>query len=393
MARTGVSSALVGEMPSFVMQAVVFGGMLLVVLYLIVTRGGLQEALPVISLYAVAGYRLLPTLQSAYKNLTTLRFNLPALESLHRDVREFEQNSTAGQPMDNGTPSNEPIKLANALELCDITFRYGGSDQPALRNLNLIVPACSTIALVGSTGSGKTTAVDVILGLLRPSEGRLLVDSLLITVHNMRAWQRSLGYVPQSIFLCDDSVAANIAFGISPAKVDRSAVERAGRIANLHEFVTNELPQGYETQIGERGVRLSGGQRQRIGIARALYHDPEVIIFDEATSALDNVTEQVVMDAVYQLGSRKTIILIAHRLSTVRTCDRIFVLDHGRIVDAGTYDELLASSKTFRAMALQGAEHSDSLGNSAIDPNAASSTPALDQFHPPLPRPTGTRLS
>jgi ABC-type multidrug transport system fused ATPase/permease subunit len=355
MARSSVVAAVVSELPSFVMQAVVFGGMLLVMLYLIVSYGSLQDALPVISLYALAGYRLLPTLQSAYRNLTGLRFTLPAVESLHRDVMEFKRTASGNPDEQPEMGFSKPLGLRRMLELRGVGFRYAGSEHPVLKDICLTIRAYSTIALVGSTGSGKTTTVDLLLGLLRPTAGQLRVDDTPITGGNIRSWQRTIGYVPQSIFLADDSVAANIAFGIAPEKIDRDAVERAARIANLHDFVTAELPAGYDTAIGERGVRLSGGQRQRIGIARALYHDPELLIFDEATSALDSVTEQAVMEAVYTLGKKKTIVMIAHRLSTIRACDRIHVLDRGRIVAEGAYDELLATSEVFRSMATQSA--------------------------------------
>ena len=179
----------------------------------------------------------------------------------------------------------------------------------------------------------------------------MCVDDVVITPSNRRAWQNSLGYVPQHIFLADETVAANIAFGVPDEDIDREAVERAARIANLHQFIVDEMPEGYDTIVGERGIRLSGGQRQRIGIARALYNEPKVLILDEATSALDNLTEQAVMDAVHNLSGEITIILIAHRLSTVRECDRIFMLEHGQLVGEGTYDELKASNERFRAMA------------------------------------------
>ena len=193
--------------------------------------------------------------------------------------------------------------------------------------------------------------VDLILGLLEPQQGHLKIDGQPVSGEGLRAWQRNIGYVPQSIFLTDDTVAANIAFGVSPEQIDLAAVERAARIAELHDFVVNETPQGYDTLVGERGVRLSGGQRQRIGIARALYHDPEVLVLDEATSALDNLTEKAVMDAVHNLGRRKTIIMIAHRLSTVRDCDQIYVLNHGELETQGTYDELVEKNEAFRGMA------------------------------------------
>lgn len=213
------------------------------------------------------------------------------------------------------------------------------------------IGAKERIGLVGGSGSGKTTTVDVILGLLSASIGEMLVDGVRITPDNVRQWQRSIGYVPQHIFLADETIAANIAFGVKPNEIDREAVIRAAKLANLHEFITTRLPDGYDTEVGERGVRLSGGQRQRIGIARALYHDPDVLILDEATSALDNQTEKAVMEAVDRLASQKTIVLIAHRLSTVRQCDRIYMLSDGKVVGEGRFDELVQSNAEFSAMA------------------------------------------
>jgi len=206
------------------------------------------------------------------------------------------------------------------------------------------------VGFVGSTGSGKTTTVDIILGLLEPQKGSLSVDGQTITALNRRQWQRAIGYVPQHIYLADDSVAANIAFGVNVREIDQQALERAAKIANLHDFVVNDLPQGYATTVGERGVRLSGGQRQRIGIARALYHSPRVLILDEATSALDNLTEQAVMEAVHNLGHEITIILIAHRLSTVRQCDQVYLLERGELKASGTYEELKKHSNHFKQL-------------------------------------------
>ena len=205
----------------------------------------------------------------------------------------------------------------------------------------------STIGLIGATGSGKTTTVDIILGLLEAQKGTLEVDGKIITKQNSRSWQRSIGYVPQHIYLADDTVAANIAFGVNYQNINQEVVEKVSKIANLHNFVIEELFSQYQTPIGERGVRLSGGQRQRIGIARALYHNPKVLILDEATSALDNQTEKVVMDAVNNISKDITIILIAHRLNTVKNCDQIFKLDKGKIVSKGTFDELINENKNF----------------------------------------------
>jgi ABC-type multidrug transport system fused ATPase/permease subunit len=304
--------------------------------------GSFASALPIIALYAFAGYRLMPALQQIYGAVTQLRFAGPALDALHADLMSL-------QPA-HPHPSQDVIALKQAITLSQIQYRYPNAQQPALKNLSLAIPAKSTVGLVGATGSGKTTTVDLILGLLEAQKGTLAVDGQAITEHNRCAWQRAIGYVPQQIYLADDTVAANIAFGIQAKDINQAALERAAKIANLHEFVVNELPQQYQTTVGERGVRLSGGQRQRIGIARALYHNPQVLVLDEATSALDNLTEQAVMEAVNNLGHDITIILIAHRLSTVKACDTIFLLEKGELKASGTYDQLTASNQQFAAM-------------------------------------------
>ena len=249
--------------------------------------------------------------------------------------------------------TDEVLPLKESIALDRIVYTYPQAEHPALNHLSLTIPARTTVGLVGSTGAGTTTAVDLILGLLEPQQGHLKIDGQPVSGEAVREWQRNIGYVPQSIFLTDDTVAANLAFGVSPEQIDPAAVERAARIAELHDFVVGEMPQGYDTLVGERGVRLSGGQRQRIGIARALYHDPEVLVLDEATSALDNLTEKAVMDTVHNLGRRKSIIMIAHRLSTVRDCDQIYVLNHGELEAQGTYGDLVEKNDAFRAMAAQ----------------------------------------
>ena len=342
-ARHQATAQAISQLPRFALEAIAFGGMLLVVLYLMAQSGSFASALPIIALYAFAGYRLMPALQQIYGAVTQLRFAGPALDALHADLISLQPAYT--------NPSQDAIALKKAITLNQIQYRYPNAPQSALKNLSLTIPAKSTVGLVGSTGSGKTTTVDLILGLLEAQEGTLEVDGHTITEHNRRAWQREIGYVPQQIYLADDTVAANIAFGLDAKDTDPAAVERAAKIANLHEFVANELPHQYQTTVGERGVRLSGGQRQRIGIARALYHNPQILILDEATSALDNLTEQAVMEAVHNLGHEITIIMIAHRLSTVKACDTIFLLEMGELKAHGTFDQLTQANEQFRAMA------------------------------------------
>ena len=343
-ARHQASADVISQLPRFALEAIAFGGMLMVVLYLMAESGSFASALPIIALYAFAGYRLMPALQQIYSAITQLRFAGPALDALHADLMSLQP----AYP----NPSQDTITLKQAMTLSQIQYRYPNAPNLALKSLSLTIPAKSTVGLVGATGSGKTTTVDLILGLLEAQEGTLEVDGQAITEHNRRAWQRAIGYVPQQIYLADDTVATNIAFGLKATEIDQKAVERAAKIANLHEFVVNELPQQYQTTVGERGVRLSGGQRQRIGIARALYHNPQVLILDEATSALDNLTEQAVMEAVHSLGHEITIILIAHRLSTVKACDTIFLLEKGELKAQGTFNELTDTNERFRAMAV-----------------------------------------
>lgn len=346
-ARTQTASQVASQLPRYILEIVAFGGLLIVVLYLMAGEGGSQEALPVIALYALAGYRLMPALQQVYGQLSKMRFAGPAVDALFKDLNALNQGG--GEVLILKRP--EPLGVNSCISLQQVSYTYPGAVIPALDGLTLEIPVRTTVGFVGATGSGKTTAVDIILGLLQPQSGQLLVDGNPINTKNTLAWQRSLGYVPQHIYLADDSVAANIAFGIPADQIDQQSVEHAARIANMHDFVTGELPDGYHTRVGERGVRFSGGQRQRIGIARALYHDPQVLILDEATSALDNLTEKAVMEAMHNLGHRKTIILIAHRLSTVRACDQIFLLDKGVVEARGSFEELIAKNTRFCDMA------------------------------------------
>ena len=347
--RHMASNQIVSALPRYVMEPVVFGGALLIVLLSLLAQRDVSRILPVVSLYAFAGYRLMPALQQVFAGLASLRFNLPALATLHNDLFLDAPHVARSADMPPFT-ARAVIAFEHVIQLKDVVFAYPGAATPALHNVSLEIPKNSSIGLVGPTGSGKTTLVDVMLGLLQPQKGTLCVDGRPVDAVAAGSWNRIVGYVPQHIFLCDDTLSRNIAFGVPDEEIDMQAVEVAARIANLHEFVVT-LPQQYGTMVGERGVRLSGGQRQRIGIARALYSDPQVIIFDEATSALDGITEAAVMEAIHNIGRAKTLVMIAHRLSSVRQCDAIYMMEGGRVINAGTYQELIDSSSVFRAMA------------------------------------------
>ena len=337
LAQTQAISSILSQLPRFFLEAIAFGGTMLIILYMMKLTGSFNNILPIISLYVFAGYRLIPALQQIYSSFTRLTFVGPSLNKLYHDMNKLkpvEQNQNEGV-----------LKLNKSIVLKNICYDYPNASRTALKDINLIIPVKSTVGLVGTTGSGKTTTVDIILGLLEAQKGTLEIDGKIITKKNLRSWQCSIGYVPQHIYLADDTVEANIAFGLNNEDISQEGVEKAAKIANLHEFIIEELPKKYQTIIGERGVRLSGGQRQRIGIARALYHNPQVLILDEATSALDNKTEKAVMDAVNNLSKNITTILIAHRLKTVENCDIIFKLEKGRLIDQGKFNGIINTNK------------------------------------------------
>jgi ATP-binding cassette subfamily C protein len=338
---------VIGKTPKYIMEIVAFGGVLGLVLYFIYTDQMTNEVIPLIGLFAFAGYRLMPALQSIYDAFTVFRFNRPVLNKIHYDMTE---GGLEDVEIDLKRGSAEQIKFKKDIELKDVSFSYDGNRNKVLEDIDMDIKKGVSVGIVGTTGSGKTTLVDIILGLLNPTEGSLYVDGNKVTEENVRNWQANLGYVPQDIFLCDDTITKNIAFGYNDEDTDIEQVIRVSKMANISKFIEDELPEGYETVIGERGVRLSGGQRQRIGIARALYHDPEVLIFDEATSSLDNVTEKSVLKAIEEVSKLKTMVVIAHRLTTVKKCNRIYLIDKGRIIDKGKYDELEERNEKFKDM-------------------------------------------
>ena len=338
--------------PRYLLEAVAFGGIILIAVYLIAVQENVQQVIPVLGLYAFAGYRLMPALQQAFKGIASARFNIAALNA----VRDGLKNTPASSEFKRGrngeeTGASKSIALKDQLILDNVSFAYPDAEEPAIKNLSLEIPAHTTIGFVGKTGSGKTTAVDLILGLLRPQKGTISVDGVSLEEGNLRSWQKNIGYVPQHIYLSDDTIAHNIAFGVPEDEIEMDAVRDAARRAHIFDFIDNELPNKWETIVGERGVKLSGGQQQRIGIARALYHNPSVLVFDEATSALDQATEASVMEAIYELEGDHTMIMIAHRLSTVKRADNIVMLERGRKVGEGAYEELAAKHEKFQSMA------------------------------------------
>ena len=339
------SQFLIAQLPRYAFETMAFAGMLSIMLYLVVIKNDYQQVIPLVGLYALAAYRLMPALQQIFQDVTTIRSSLIALDTVYHDFMQCSYKG--GERM----TSNDSLAFLKSLEFRQVTFQYPKASKPVIENFDLLIKANTTIGLVGSTGAGKTTLVDILLGLLWPNQGEIIVDDIKINNDNLRRWQRNVGYVPQYIYLADDTVTRNIAFGVPDETIDQEAVRHAAKLANIHDFIQTALPQGYETEVGERGIRLSGGQRQRIGIARALYRNPSLLVFDEATSALDGITENTILEAIYNLAHKKTIIIIAHRFNTLEQCDVIYFLEHGKIIDQGTYQELLMKNQQFRKMA------------------------------------------
>jgi ABC-type multidrug transport system fused ATPase/permease subunit len=341
-ARHQTSSQIISQIPRFALEAIAFGGLLFLILYLLKQNQNFFTILPTIALYAFAGYRLMPALQKIYSSITQIRFIGPALDLLHDQLNSLKPIISS--------QNQDKITLNESITLNNVCYKYPNTSETVLNNLNIKIPALSTVGFVGTTGSGKTTTIDIILGLFQAQKGSLKIDGKIIDKNNCKNWYKSIGYVPQNIYLTDDTIAANIAFGVETENINFETVKNVAKIANLDNYVSNELPKQYLTKIGEQGVRLSGGQRQRIGIARALYNNPQVLILDEATNALDSNTEKAVMKSINKLNKNITIIIIAHRLSTLKECDKIFVLKNGQIEEEGNYGNLLDTSKTFQKM-------------------------------------------
>lgn len=312
-ARHIAASETLSQTPLYLVEATGYTGLILIALVLLLKSGDVAHVLPALGLYGFAAYRMLPAAQIMYRGFARLKFASATLDNLHRDM-SLPQPPVA----QTGQPAIAPQK---EIRLSGIRYAYPSTPhKPVLDGFDLVIPVNTSLGIQGPSGAGKSTVMDILLGLLTPQAGTLSVDEQPITAQNLPAWQAAIGYVPQNIYIADASVAANIAFGIPPEQIDMQSVQRAAQAAQIHDFVMNELPQGYDTPVGDRGIRLSGGQRQRIGIARALYYDPPVLLMDEATSALDGTTEAAVNEAIRTLSGNKTLVVIAHRKTSLDNC-------------------------------------------------------------------------
>lgn len=315
-ARHMAANDTLSQTPLYLVEATGYTGLIVIALVLLSGSGDIGHVLPALGLYGFAAYRMLPAVQIMYRGFARLKFASAGLEHLHRDMMLPHSISVPEQ--------QPPLQLRQEIRLEGIRYAYPSNpDSFVLRDFNLVIPANASLGIAGASGAGKSTLMDVLLGLLPPQAGCIHVDDVRITADNLHRWHQSIGYVPQHIYLADASVAENIAFGVPKEQINMQAVERAARAAHIHDFVVTELPQGYATRVGDRGIRLSGGQRQRIGIARALYRDPPVLLMDEATSALDNETEAAINTSIRNLSGKKTIVVIAHRQASLQACQTV----------------------------------------------------------------------
>jgi ATP-binding cassette subfamily C protein len=290
---------------------------------------------------------MMPSISQILGCFASLRFSFPNINPVWKDLHYLNEQKEIQNKSHNPETN---LTLGQQIQFSGVTYQYPESTSHSLTNITVTIPAGKSVAFVGSSGAGKTTMVDLILGLLYPTKGNITVDGKDIHTH-IQGWQKQIGYIPQHIFLADNSIRNNIAFGIPEHEIDDANVWQAIKLAQL-DTLMKELPEGIQTQIGERGVRFSGGQRQRIGIARALYHNPAILVMDEATSALDNITEKNIVQEIEALKGSRTIIVIAHRLTTVMNSDNIFFMENGLIADTGTYYELITKNEAFKKMAL-----------------------------------------
>jgi ABC-type multidrug transport system fused ATPase/permease subunit len=334
-ARTNGNQVMIQQFPRLGLEFLAIFGLAMLVFIMTYNKVALITIVTTLGLFAAAAFRLMPSANRLLGALQILRFHSPVIDMLSKELKDSPAIAQESAKMD----LNKINKFNCKIECINVSYSYAGTSKSALDNISLTIEKGQTVGIIGASGSGKSTLIDILLGLLHASEGGVQIDGIKLG-EDAKSWQSQIGYVPQTIYLTDDSLKKNVAFGLPKDSINEDAVSKAIEAAQLKEFI-NQLPEGIETIVGERGVRLSGGQRQRIGIARALYHNPEVLVLDEATSALDSITEQEVMEAIHMLHKTKTIIIVAHRLSTVEKCDKLFQFKEGKLVASGLPRDML----------------------------------------------------
>jgi len=334
------NSQIISSLPKYLIETIAFVGLVLIVI--IKSGNSNPEIIVMLSLYAVAGYKIIPALQVVYQGLTQLRYHKSALHILANDLRLHNRKASL---RNNG----EKLSFDKNIQLTGLTYQFPNTEHPTINNIDINIEKNTVVGFVGKTGSGKSTIIDIITGLLPISHGSFKVDGEEISRDNIDQWRNNIGYVPQSIYLMDATLASNIAFNTSNEEIDFDLLDKVLKNADLLDFIRT-LPNGVHTVIGEQGIKLSGGQRQRIGIARALYRQPNILIFDEATSSLDTITEDNINKNIDSLSKNKTVIIVAHRLSTIKNCDIIYFLKDGEIRSKGSFDYLVKNDKLFETM-------------------------------------------
>lgn len=332
-----------GQIPKFFIELIAFSSIIILLLYLLrVHEGSLSFVLPIIAVYALATFKLLPAIQQIYVGISSIKGNLAAFESIKHDLFNSLETDLQSEKRE-----IECLSPKEHISFKNINFTYPNKKELTLKKINISIPTKSMIGIVGTSGSGKSTLINILLGLLEPQEGQLMIDDKILNKSNIRSWQNTIGFVTQNIFVSEGTIAQNIAIGVPKDQIDYKRIHKSIEIAHLSSLI-NTLKLGIESKVGEHGVKISGGQRQRIAIARALYHNSDVLIFDEGTSSLDGVTEKNILDSISELKTHKTIIMVAHRLQAIQRCDKIFIMDSGMVIAQGTYQELIETNKHFK---------------------------------------------
>jgi HlyD family secretion protein len=349
-ALSGGRNIMLSLMPRYFMEFIIFFIIItLIIITLKIYDDNLYDSLITLSFFGVLGFKLLPSAQSAFFYITTIQSHLAAYQSIESDLQNSKNQLDDNFYLNNNLISLDKIAFEKDIFIKNVSILYPEKKVSAINNITIKIPAKKLVAFVGKTGSGKTTLVNYIMGFLNSQEGEMFIDNKIINKENLSQWQSNIGFVPQDIFLLDSSIKENIAFGMEKELIDESKINKILEVVQLNEFVKN-LEYGLETNVGTNGVKLSGGQKQRIAFARALYSEPELLILDEATNALDGVTEENIMNCIFNFSGSKTVIIVAHRISTIRKCDIIYLFENGRIIDQGNFDDLTKRNKNFSLM-------------------------------------------
>jgi ABC-type multidrug transport system fused ATPase/permease subunit len=343
-----IYQTVVKSLPRPIIETLIIIGILSITIFMINEGREFSQIIPVLTLFGVAAVKLMPIFNNIINQITTINYSAPSVYTIFEDLELLENTHKEFRKLI--CSKHVPIRFENEIQIHSVSYQYPGSNEYALDDISLTIPKGKSIAFVGVSGAGKTTLVNIILGLLEPNSGYISVDGKNI-YKNIRGWMELIGYIQQANYLLDDRIYRNIAFGLPDEEIDKKRLDEVIKAAQLDELI-QKLPYGIKTRTGERGTKLSGGQMQRIGIARALYNNPQILVMDEATSALDNITEKFVIDAIEKLKGNRTFIIIAHRLTTVKNCDMIYLLENGRLIGNGTYGELIETSEEFRKMSL-----------------------------------------